>query len=278
MRILLIGSRNVGKTTHMATCYGMMKKGVTLGRFRFFGNQMSFANNSELDWMAHACAVGNLPATAKLGSFSTTLLWRNHGAMRVTFSDSRGQMLAMPQASREFRELRSAFMNSDCIMAYFRSEDIVSQDTFVKQIRTDSLANLVDLMNERLRSGKRCVVIINITCCDLVSNQKALRAFITGFLKCDSGSMLVAGNLMTCVPGRERNVLEPLALCLYHGLCQPPPFDAGVAEVRNRQKCRDALRRYLEGKDMMTSQTRRETVERRGIRDMLEGLIDRIHG
>ena len=157
-RILMIGNRNSGKTTYMASAYGMMKS----GKYGFYVSGDKDSN----EWLMHiykGIKEGGYPLpTDKRNEFSFDLFYLNKKVLSFDWIDYFGGVITESAVEQLGKDIEDA----DAIMLFLDANALKNGDTQITQFRriqaliteklsqTDSLFDVIVVLTKYDTVGK----------------------------------------------------------------------------------------------------------------------------
>jgi len=209
MRIVEIGHTGVGKTTYMATLYGILQNGI-----EGFGLKAQNSNDHErLIELAQNISQGIYPsATDQRREYNFYLQYDNKNIFPFTWADYRGGAIRETQDSEQARLLVSDLRQADGIMMFCDGHALASGD-----IRSNQIGRMTALINKTLPYINRPISLaIILTKADLVTQftESMLESF-RGFFTAIEASPSISGCILPITCGIEsHNVEKPLLFAL----------------------------------------------------------------
>ena len=216
MNILMLGHSGVGKTTYMASMYGLMQAGVE----RFSLASKYIRDHDDLVSLARNIRRGAYPAqTAVKSRYEFWLRYDGQRFFPFTWSDYRGGALGERSSSDDARQLIWDLGRCDGILVFCDSEQAASRRGAGRGIR-----RMTNLIGEALSQVKRPIPIgIVFTKCDLVEETdeciKRMWASVEGLHQVVDVSEYLFGAVIPVACGpKPENIELPLLFLLYCGV------------------------------------------------------------
>ena len=213
MNILMLGHSGVGKTTYMASMYGLMQAGVE----RFSLAPKYIRDHDDLVSLARDIQRDTYPPqTAVKSSYEFWLKYDGQRFFPFTWSDYRGGALIEHSSSDDARQLVRDLSKCDGILVFCDSEQAASRRGAGRDIR-----RMTSLIGEALSQIKRPIPIgIVFTKSDLVKEiDEHMWASVEGLCQVVDASENPAGVVIPVACGsRPENIELPLLFLLYYGV------------------------------------------------------------
>ncbi|MCL2659927.1 MAG: hypothetical protein FWD64_05345 [Acidobacteriaceae bacterium] len=157
MKILMLGYRDAGKTTYMASAYGMLKRGV-----KGFYVKGSDDDDSWLSGLYQSICQGRYPLlTDKRGTFKMDLYYYAKLVLPFEWVDYYGGVITEEKSA----QLLTDMDESDGLMMFFEAPALVNGNENVTQLR-----RMLYLVAKKLITLQDYfTVIVVLTKCDLLS-------------------------------------------------------------------------------------------------------------
>lgn len=257
MDILLIGPSEAGKTTHLATTYGMLRDGITIKSGRYFGKgDLCFTYDENLSSLYSDLMRGKYPdSTHRIRGYETHLVWDHSIIGDFNLVDTVGGRLGAIPGTSEYQQMRDRVIRSDYILVYFSIEDILyrSIDPIIADRLSREMKNLSDFLSEKQHSQRITAVSIVVSKSDLIESifeEREAIEFFRGILEMNSNYIYVFLNFTSCKLNWMENVIPPMASLMTMGLYSEHLNRAFIIGKENkRKKAIKALCRYLEATD-----------------------------
>ena len=232
MNILMLGHPGVGKTTYMASMYGLMQAGVE----KFSLASKYIRDHDDLVSLARDIQCGAYPPqTAIKSSYDFYLKYDGRRFFPFTWSDYRGGALTERSSSDDARQLVQDLSKCDGILVFCDSEQAASRRGAGRDIR-----RMTSLIGEALLRIKRRIPIgIVFTKYDLVEEiDEHMRASVEGLLQVvDASENLVGAVIPVACGSKLENIELPLLFLLYYGVALT--HDALVEQMDDDRRERD---------------------------------------
>lgn len=213
MNILMLGHSSVGKTTYMASMYGLMQAGVE----RFSLTSKYIRDHDDLVSLARDIQRDTYPPpTAVKSSYEFWLKYDGQRFFPFTWSDYRGGALIEHSSGDDARQLVRDLSKCDGILVFCDSEQAASRRGAGRDIR-----RMTSLIGEALSQVKRPIPIgIVFTKSDLVKEiDEHLWASVEGLCQVVDASENLARVVIPVACGsRPKNIELPLLFLLYCGV------------------------------------------------------------
>lgn len=213
MNILMLGHSGVGKTTYMASMYGLMQAGME----RFSLASKYVRDHDDLVSLARNIRRGFYPPqTAVKNSYEFWLKCDGRRFFPFTWSDYRGGALTERSSSDDARQLIRDLSECDGILVFCDSEQAASRRGAGRDIR-----RMTNLIGEALSRIKRPIpIVIVFTKYDLVEDiDEHLWTSVEGLWQVVDASENLAGAVIPVACGpKPENVELPLLFLLYCGV------------------------------------------------------------
>ena len=210
-RILMIGNKNSGKTTYMASAYGIMKSGK-------YGFYVSGDEGSD-EWLMHVYSGikrGGYPVPSdKRSEFSFDLFYLNEKILSFEWIDYFGGVIT----DRSVEQLGEDIDSANAIMLFLDAEAMKNGDTRITQFR-----RIQSLITEKLsRTDSYFDIIVILTKYDTVEEDVAFEDVckpLENFKACleDRENINFKIVPVSCTQNGFVNVDLPLMEILYKGL------------------------------------------------------------
>jgi len=224
MKILLLGTRGVGKTTLIHSMYGYFQEGpgFTLHTSDQHSNMIS---------VYKALRRGRFPdATSHRSQYDLTLSYGGNGILEFSWIDYQGIIYEdAPLSSSDLQSLESDIKNADAAICFFEySEYSINNHNFL--IATQNLSNLL------ARIDGFMPISFVVTKCDLREHpftKKELLAPLSEVVDAISDNDHITGALVQVSCGRkEWNIDLPLLFVLYFGLIRRHQYEEAQISAR----------------------------------------------
>lgn len=239
MNILMLGHSSVGKTTYMASMYGLMQAGVE----RFSLTSKYIRDHDDLVSLARDIQRDTYPPpTAVKSSYEFWLKYDGQRFFPFTWSDYRGGALIEHGSGDDARQLVRDLSKCDGILVFCDSEQAASRRGAGRDIR-----RMTSLIGEALSQVKRPIPIgIVFTKYDLVEEiDEHMWASVEGLCQVVDASENFAGVVIPVACGsRPENIELPLLFLLYCGVALT--HDALVEQMEDGRRRGD---RYAQEAD-----------------------------
>ena len=209
MKIVMLGHTGVGKTTYMASLYGVMQKNVEGFRLK--------SSNPEhhTRWLelAEAIRIGKYPLpTDQRSEYEFFLRYQGRNVLQFSWSDYRGGALRETQESSQAQSLIQDLRAADGIMLFCDCYALAKGD-----IRSNQIGRMTTLTSYALENLNRPLSLgIILTKIDLVTDfTDTLLANFKGLISALNASELVIGAFIPVACGTQLcNVPMPLLFVL----------------------------------------------------------------
>ena len=209
MKIVMLGHTGVGKTTYMASLYGVMQQNVE-------GFRLKTANSKHHNhWLelAESIRAGKYPLpTDQRSEYEFSLRYQGRSILQFSWSDYRGGALRESQDSLQAQSLIQDLRAADGIMLF------CDCDTLAKgNIRSNQIGRMTALTRYALENLNRPISLgIILTKVDLVADfTESLLANFKGLIGAINASELVIGAFIPIACGTQLcNVPMPLLFVL----------------------------------------------------------------
>ena len=232
MNILMLGHSGVGKTTYMASMYGLMQAGVE----RFSLASKYIRDHDDLVSLARDIQRDTYPPqTAIKSSYEFWLKYNGQRFFPFTWSDYRGGALMEHSSSDDARQLVQDLSKCDGILVFCDSEQAASRRGTGRDIR-----RMTSLIGEALLRIKRPIPIgIVFTKYDLVEEiDEHMWDSVEGLCQIVDASENLAGAVIPVACGSKlENIELPLLFLLYCGVALT--HDALVEQMDDDRQERD---------------------------------------
>ena len=192
MRIVMLGSTGVGKTTYMASLYGVMQQSVEGFRLR----AVQFEDHKRWIALAERIRQGEYPAaTDQRQEYNFYLRYEGRKILQFVWADYRGGAIRETQDSEQAKSLLQDLKTADGIMLFCDCHKLSQGD-----LRSNQIGRMTALTKN-----------------DLVTNfQENLLAPLAGLIAAINASEFVVGALIPVACSKElRNVSMPLLFVLH---------------------------------------------------------------
>ncbi|MBC1238344.1 TRAFAC clade GTPase domain-containing protein [Nostoc sp. 2RC] len=213
MRIVEIGHEGVGKTTFMASMYGILHKGIE----GFSLRAIHINDHNRLIKLAKNIEQNKYPApTDQRQEYQFYLQYQGQDFFPFTWADYRGGAIRETQDSEQARLLQKDLQQADGVLVFCDCQALVQKDARRNQIR-----RMTALMTNALKNIERPIgLAVVLTKADLVDeiNEDHLQPF-EGLTKAIEVSEYIASMRIPIACGCEPiNVPIPLLFVLYVGI------------------------------------------------------------
>ncbi|CAD5990473.1 hypothetical protein PCC9214_05805 [Planktothrix tepida] len=210
MRIVMLGHTEVGKTTYMASLYGVLQQSVEGFRLKAANSE----DHNRLLNLAEKIHQGQYPlATDQRSEYEFKLRYQSKDILSFTWGDYRGGAIRETQDSEQARLLLEDLRQADGIMMFCDCDALLRGNR-----RSNQLGRMVTLASNAVRDLKRPISLaIILTKVDLVPefNEDLLFPF-SGLIKTIEVSEWVLGALIPVACGTQFiNVPMPLLFALH---------------------------------------------------------------
>ncbi|MFB2891583.1 hypothetical protein ACE1CI_01430 [Aerosakkonemataceae cyanobacterium BLCC-F50] len=206
----MLGHTGVGKTTYMASLYGVLQQSVEGFRLKAVNSK----DHNRLFDLAEAIHRGKYPlATDQRSEYEFNLRYQGKDVLPFTWADYRGGAIRETQDSEQARLLLEDLRQADGIMMFCDCDALVRGNS-----RSNQLGRMVTLVSNAVRDIKRPISLaIILTKVDLVPEFKEDLLFpFSGLIKTIEVSEWVLGALIPVACGSQFiNVPMPLLFALH---------------------------------------------------------------
>ena len=210
MKIVMIGNTNVGKTTYMASLYGIMQQQIE----GFSLKAVNGNDRSRLHELAQAISQGHYPSsTAQRGEYDFFLQYQNKDTFAFRWADYRGGAIRETQSSDEANLLIKDLREADGIMMFCDCDALIRGDTRANEIRRMTI-----LVTQALKDIEKPISLaIILSKADKISHfQEKLISPFQGLIGVINASKWVIGAFIPIACGNQfMNVPIPLLFTLY---------------------------------------------------------------
>lgn len=238
MKILMIGNKDSGKTTYMASAYGLMKS----GKFGFMVRADSDTDEL-LSKLYHDIENGRYPVpTDKREHYTFDLYYYQQSILSFEWIDYYGGVITDAKS----QQLQSDMDEANAIMLFVEADALLHNQTKVTQIR-----RILYLISEKLmKEEKYFDVIIVLTKYDKVSDTSSFARVsepLKEFSERIKGKAKVYYRIIpvSCTASGFINVDLPLIDILHSGLIMKSAFYAFVAKEKHDEAVKYENRRGL---------------------------------
>ena len=169
MKILMIGARNSGKTTYMASAFGILQK-------PHFGFSVGAINSDDKTWFNNIYTMireGGYPdPTDKKSSYAMDLLYSNEKMMSFSWLDFAGGLIY--QTKNGESALAPELKSSDGLMVFFDAKALLDHDDEATQL--SSTVRLA--LSELIKREDEYFISIVLTKWDSIPSGKTVRQVI----------------------------------------------------------------------------------------------------
>lgn len=214
MKIVMLGHSGVGKTTYMASMYGLLQSSIN-----GFSLRTEYSTDHELLIKNfYAIKRGNYPnLTAQRSEYKFELLHYDENIFPFHWVDYRGGAIGeRSNSSEQARILKEDLLNANGIIVFCDCPTLESGN-----IRTSGIQRLISLLSVKLREVSHSIPIaVVLTKADMVSNLgKHAIEVIKPLLETIRASDNIIGSVMPIACGEEMtNVEIPLLFNLFIGI------------------------------------------------------------
>lgn len=214
MKIVMLGHSGVGKTTYMASMYGLLQSSIN--GFSL-GTEYS-SDHERLIKNFYSIKRGSYPnLTAQRSEYKFELLYNDESVFPFHWVDYRGGAIGERSSSSEqARILKEDLLNANGVIVFCDCPTLESGN-----IRTSGIQRLINLLSVKLREVSHSIPIaVILTKADMVSNlgEHAIKV-IEPLLETIRASDNIIGTVMPIACGKEMtNVEIPLLFNLYVGI------------------------------------------------------------
>lgn len=206
----MLGHTGVGKTTYMASLYGVMQQSVEGFRLK----AVKLEDHKRWVEIADRIQQGDYPvATDQRQEYNFSLRYQGRNILEFTWADYRGGAIRETQDSEQAKALLEDLKTADGIMLFCDCHALLEGDT-----RSNQIGRMTALTSQALGELNRPMSLaIVLTKTDLVTNFQAdLLKSLNGFITAVNASEFVLGALIPIACGKQlRNVSIPLLFVLY---------------------------------------------------------------
>ncbi len=210
MRIVMLGSTGVGKTTYMASLYGVMQQSVEGFRLR----AVQFEDHKRWIALAERIRQGEYPAaTDQRQEYNFYLRYEGRKILQFVWADYRGGAIRETQDSEQAKSLLQDLKTADGIMLFCDCHTLAQGD-----LRSNQIGRMTALTVQALQElNQPMSLAVILTKNDLVTNfQENLLAPLAGLIAAINASEFVVGALIPVACSKElRNVSMPLLFVLH---------------------------------------------------------------
>ncbi|TVQ45033.1 MAG: hypothetical protein EA365_08880 [Gloeocapsa sp. DLM2.Bin57] len=210
MKIVMLGHTGVGKTTYMASLYGVMQQDITGFRLKAVDNQ------EHTRWLSLAEAIrqGKYPmATDQRNDYEFYLKYQGQKVLSFFCADYRGGALRETQESEQAQKLYQDLKTADGILLFCDSEALLMGKRSINQI-----GRMIALVNNALQNLAQPLSLgIILTKVDLVPEftEQLLTPF-ESLVTAVNNSHLITGSFIPIVCGTKLlNIPLPLLFVLH---------------------------------------------------------------
>jgi GTPase SAR1 family protein len=209
MKIVMLGHSGVGKTTYIASLYGVMQQQIEGFRLEAVNPE----DHKQLLQMSSAIALGKYPSpTAQRSEYQFSLHYQNTNLLNFALGDYRGGAIRETQNSEEAQLLIQDLRQASGIIMFSDCEAISRGD-----IRSNEIGRMTTLVMNALQDLSHPLSLaIVLTKTDLIEqfDEKILNPFM-GIIGSIEGSKLVSGCLIPVACGTQQiNLPMPLLFTL----------------------------------------------------------------
>lgn len=210
MRIVMLGHTGVGKTTYMASLYGVMQQSIEGFRLR------AVQSEDHKGWVALAERIrqGKYPAaTDQRQEYDFYLRYEGRKILQFAWADYRGGAIRETQESEQAKSLLQDLKTADGVMLFCDCHALAQGD-----LRSNQIGRMTALTVQALQElNQPMSLVVILTKNDLVANfQENLLAPLAGLIAAVNASELILGSLIPIACGKElRNVSMPLLFVLH---------------------------------------------------------------
>lgn len=210
MKIVMIGNTNVGKTTYMASLYGIMQQQVE----GFSLKAINTNDHARLYELAQAIAHDNYPsATDQRGEYDFFLQHQGKDTFAFRWADYRGGAIKEKQTSEQASLLIKDLREADGIMMFCDCDALMRGD-----IRANEIRRMTTLVTQALRDIEKPISLaIILSKTDKISHfQEKIISPFEGLISVINASDWVIGAFIPIACGNHfMNVPMPLLFSLY---------------------------------------------------------------
>jgi GTPase SAR1 family protein len=243
MRVVMLGHSGVGKTTYMASLYGVMQQNVDGFRLRAVNDQ------DHRYWLSTATEVSKgkyPPPTDQSQEYQFYLRYLGSNVLQFTWSDYRGGALQESKDSQQTQTLLQELKAADGIMLFFDGDALACGSQ-----RNHQIGRMISLTTQALQDLDRSMALaIVLTKMDLVSEmQPEHLKNLGGLVSAINASSSVFGALIPIACGRElRNVSMPLLFSIHAAvLFQYVSVNAALKSSEQQAKTYEEMSRGVGG-------------------------------
>lgn len=230
MKIVMLGNTGVGKTTYMASLYGMMQQ-------RIKGFSLKAVNSSDhtgLLELAKTISHGRYPfATDQRSEYDFTLQYQGKEILQFCWSDYRGGAIVESQTSTQAQALVQDLQGADGIMMFCDGQALTQGN-----VRASEIRRMTTLVTQALQTVEHPISLaIVLTKTDLISTfQPELFNDFKGLMSVINASEWVSGSFIPIACGTQFiNVPMPLLFALYAAAYTRAIHFAQLTEVHHNQ-------------------------------------------
>lgn len=213
MKIIMLGNSSVGKTTYMASLYGIMQQKID-------GFSLKAANNSDHnEWLNLAQAIANNnypPSTNQKAEYDFFLQYQGNNIFAFRWFDYRGRAIREKQDSSEAKFLVENLKEADGIIMFCDSEALTNQNRKANEIR-----RMTVLINQVLQSLERPMYIsIILSKVDKISRyDEKLVSPLSSLIDIINANQWTTAGIIPVACGHSfMNVSSPFLFTLYGGV------------------------------------------------------------
>ncbi|MEM8777600.1 MAG: hypothetical protein AAGF26_01750 [Cyanobacteria bacterium P01_G01_bin.49] len=213
MKIVMVGHTNVGKTTYMASLYGVMQQSIN----DFCLKAVDSEDRQALLKLADDIQKGKYPLpTDQRSEYKFNLRYQGKDVFPFTWADYRGGAIIQKQDSEQAQLLLEDLKKTDGIMMFCDADALARGN-----IRSNQLGRMTTLISQALRELENPISLsIILTKVDLVPKfTKNMLSPFSGIIKAIEVSDLVLGALIPVACGHQLiNIPLPLLFTLSSGV------------------------------------------------------------
>jgi tellurite resistance protein len=234
MKIVMLGNTGVGKTTYMASLYGMMQQRIK----GFSLKAVNTLDESGLLELAKAISQGRYPfATDQRSEYDFTLQYQGKSVLQFCWSDYRGGAIVESQSSEQAQALVQDLQSADGIMMFCDCQALSTGN-----VRASEIRRMTTLVTQALQTVDHPIALaIVLTKTDQISafRPEWFNTF-KGLMSVISASEWVSGSVIPIACGTQFiNVPMPLLFALYAAAYTRAIYFAQLTEIyrTHAQEC-----------------------------------------
>lgn len=210
MRIVMLGHTGVGKTTYMASLYGIMQQGIQGFSLRATGSE----NHTHFINLSKRISQGHFPtATDQRQEYKFGLRYQGMNVINFSWSDYRGGSIREYQESQQAKGLNEDLKTADGMMLFYDSKALLAG-----KHRENQIGRITALTNHALKELDHPISLaIVLTKTDLlVEFPTQLLESLNGIISSIEASSLIRGTIIPVACGSKLcNISMPLLFSLH---------------------------------------------------------------